>query len=346
MVSGPVVDLPLGPDGQVARTEIRDRAARGAGVLLEPSGPFTDLLHEPAPAEDVARRLAAVRFRGAPLPIGELALAPGVPFELDARGFGRHTFLSGSPAPARPTRSGVLLEQPPGGDDLRVVVLDPELGLSFHLAERRADADPAAAARYEEPARPDRRAERHGRRLASASASGELAAAQQAALLRLIQLPTATSTREIAAIAETPSSRRASRRSRGCDEHEAQRLRAASDEHRRARLRRVVARARRVSSSRRSSMATPAASWRTLARSRSRAERSLVAGSVLERALAAPRRTAPVAIVIDEAHNVCPASARGRAHRARHRGRDQDRGRGAQVRPLPDRRDPAAAEGA
>ena len=45
----------------------------------------------------------------------------------------------------------------------------------------------------------------------------------------------------------------------------------------------------------------------------------------------------PVLIVIDEAHNVCPARPAGRTDRARDRARRADRRRGAQVRPLPAR---------
>ena len=89
-----------------------------------------------------------------------------------------------------------------------------------------------------------------------------------------------------------------------------------------------------------------AASSSTSARSRRARSRSLAAGAVLERLWRERSRREPVAIVIDEAHNVCPCRARGPAHRPRHRRRDQDRRRGAQVRPLSHRRDPAAAEGA
>ena len=45
------------------------------------------------------------RSAQAQLEVGELLLAPGVPFSLDAGGFGRHTFLWAGRAPARRTRS-------------------------------------------------------------------------------------------------------------------------------------------------------------------------------------------------------------------------------------------------
>ena len=54
----------------------------------------------------------------------------------------------------------------------------------------------------------------------------------------------------------------------------------------------------------------------------------------------------PVLIVIDEAHNVCPARPGGPADRAGHRARRPDRRGGPQVRPLPAGLDPAPAEGA
>ena len=147
LVTGPVIDLALGHDAQVARTEIRYRAARGAGVLLEPSAPFTDEPHAPAPPEDVERRLAAVRFRGAPLPIGELRLAPGVPFALDAAGFGRHTFLCGQSGSGKTYSLGLLLEQLMLETDLRIVVLDPNSDFA-RMAEARPDAERDAAERW------------------------------------------------------------------------------------------------------------------------------------------------------------------------------------------------------
>ena len=180
LVTGPVIDLALGHDAQVARTEIRYRAARGAGVLLEPSAPFTDEPHAPAPPEDVARRLAAVRFRGAPLPIGELRLAPGVPFALDAAGFGRHTFLCGQSGSGKTSSLGLLLEQLMLETDLRIVVLDPNSDFA-RMAEARPDAERDAAEHWRAlGARIDVRSGE-----ALRLRIGELEPATQASILRL-----------------------------------------------------------------------------------------------------------------------------------------------------------------
>ena len=49
----------------------------------------------------------------------------GVPFELDAAGFGRHTFLCGQSGSGKTYSLGILLEQLLMETSLRVVVLDP-----------------------------------------------------------------------------------------------------------------------------------------------------------------------------------------------------------------------------
>ena len=66
-----------------------------------------------------------------------------------------------------------------------------------------------------------------------------------------------------------------------------------------------------------------------------REEQALAAGAVLERLWRLRTRREPVLIVIDEAHNVCPAEPQDPLHGAGHRHGGPDRGRGPQVRPLP-----------
>ena len=83
----------------------------------------------------------------ASLPVGELALAPGVPFELDAAGFGRHTFLCGQSGSGKTYSLGVLLERLLMETSLRVVVLDPNSDY-VRLGEPRAGADASAAERF------------------------------------------------------------------------------------------------------------------------------------------------------------------------------------------------------
>src|SRR5829696_5579680 len=113
--------------GPTVRSPVRRCASvsRGDGVLLEPSGAFTDAPMEPALPDDVRRRLAEVRFRGAALEIGELRLAEGVPFALDAAGFGRHTFLCGQSGSGKTYSLGLLLESRMVETEVPMVVREP-----------------------------------------------------------------------------------------------------------------------------------------------------------------------------------------------------------------------------
>ena len=83
---------------------------------------------------------SGARPRRARSPVGELALAPGVPFALDAGGFGRHTFLCGQSGSGKTYSLGVLLERLLMETTLRVVVLDPNSDY-VRLGEARARAD-------------------------------------------------------------------------------------------------------------------------------------------------------------------------------------------------------------
>ena len=81
--------------GLDASSGIRIRAARGDGVILDgDSLPFHDAQVRPAEPGEVADWLERLRSLRSPT-IGELLLAPGVPADLDAGGFNRHTFMCG-----------------------------------------------------------------------------------------------------------------------------------------------------------------------------------------------------------------------------------------------------------
>ena len=83
------------------------------------------------------------------LPIGSLALVEGdVPAALDASGFDRHTFLCGQSGSGKTYSLGVVLERLLLETELRIVVIDPNSDF-VRLAEARAGADPALAARLE-----------------------------------------------------------------------------------------------------------------------------------------------------------------------------------------------------
>jgi hypothetical protein len=144
---GPVVELALEQSSQVGRVEVRFRAARGDGVVLDDSAPFTDARFVRAAPSDVEAWLDGVAARGARLPVGRLRLAEGVPFALDAAGFGRHTFLCGQSGSGKTYGLGLVLERLLLETGLRIVVLDPNSDFA-RMAETRAGADPAPAERW------------------------------------------------------------------------------------------------------------------------------------------------------------------------------------------------------
>jgi hypothetical protein len=91
--------------------------------------------------------LADTAPRRATLPVGELTLAPGVPFALDAGGFDRHTFFCGQSGSGKTYSLGVVLEQLLLETGLRIVILDPNSDFA-RLGTVRADVGEATAARW------------------------------------------------------------------------------------------------------------------------------------------------------------------------------------------------------
>jgi hypothetical protein len=179
----------LGFDGAegAARVETRVivRLARGSGALLEGEvAPFHDAtVRAAAPGEVQAwlDRAAAPRAR---LQIGDLVLAEGVPYSLDAGGFGRHTFLCGQSGSGKTYALGLILERLLLETDLRVVVLDPNSDYA-RMARVRKGTDRHLAKRYRTAAAGVvvRRGTRGPGRLAVRIA--DLDPAVQAAMLRL-----------------------------------------------------------------------------------------------------------------------------------------------------------------
>ena len=98
-----------------------------------------------------ARGSSETRPNRAELEIGELVLAEGVSFALDAGGFDRHTFLCGQSGSGKTYSLGLVLERLLLGTDLRIIILDPNSDF-VRLAEVREGADPALVSRYEEAA--------------------------------------------------------------------------------------------------------------------------------------------------------------------------------------------------
>lgn len=279
------------------------RLARGDGDLLETDGrPFHDALVRPATAAEVSDWLERARPDRARLEVGELALAPGVPFSLDAGGFGRHTFLCGQSGSGKTYSLGVLVEQLLMQTDLRVVVLDPNSDY-VRLGEPSPQANADSSARYETVARSV--AVRSG--TSGASRIGvrlrDLSPSRQAAVLRLDPVADRHEYAELLNLVEDENIRSLDDLARS--PAEALKLRAhnlgvdqwdiwpgadgaslTEDIEDAAGARCLVV---------------------DLGSLPTREEQTLAAGAVLEQLWSQRSRRQPCAIVIDEAHNICPA---------------------------------------
>jgi DNA helicase HerA-like ATPase len=241
----------------------------------------------------------------AQLPIGGLALAPGVGFALDAGGFGRHSFLCGQSGSGKTYSLGVMLEQLLLETTLRVVVLDPNSDF-VRITETLESVEPELAERY--------RAATAGLAIHRAGATdgdrlrlrlAELERRAQAALLGLdpvadreehALLDELIDTDGVAGVqrmleSDRPEARRLSLRARnlGIDrfsiwarEDKGSTVKEAADGQGRG----VVV---------------------DLGSLPSRTEQALAATAVLDALWRRRERREPVLIVIDEAHNVCPA---------------------------------------
>jgi DNA helicase HerA-like ATPase len=146
----------LGAVSETAATEglegagsgILFRLARGHGVILDGDGqPFHAASVRPADPAEVRSWLEHTRPARAVLTIGDLLLAPGVPATLDSGGLNRHTFMCGQSGSGKTYSLGVLLERVLAETSLRVVVLDPNSDY-IGLAQIREAADPELAQRY------------------------------------------------------------------------------------------------------------------------------------------------------------------------------------------------------
>jgi len=283
------------------------RHARGEGAILDgPDRPFHDATVRSATPAEVGAWAARIAKPRARLDIGELTLARGLGHELDAAGFDRHSFLCGQSGSGKTYALGVMLERLLTETDLRLVVLDPNSDF-VRLDRVRAGADPAEASRY--------RAVADGIEVHSATPGvgrrlrlmlRELEPDTQAALLRLDPIADGDEYAELAALLaeERPPSLEALMASKHPD------------------ARKLATRVRNLGADRFGIWAHgepgsvldaveaggPRCVVVDLGSLPTPQEQSLVAAAVLGRLWRHRERRAPVLIVIDEAHNVCPAS--------------------------------------
>jgi uncharacterized protein len=283
--------------------QVRVRAGRGEGVVLDGDGrPFHDATMHPAQPDQVGEWLERTLPDRPALEVGELALEPGVPFGLDASGFGRHTFLCGQSGSGKTYALGVLLERLLIETSLRVVVLDPNSDY-VRLGETRDDADPNLAERFAALARSV--AVRRG----ASEADGirvrfrELSPARQAALLRLDPLADREEYAELAALVEDDSIRSIADLERF--ESDLLKLRARNLGVDRWG---IWPRSEGISlAAELDDAAGPRCIVVDLGSLATRDEQAVTAGTVLERLWRRRAARQPMAVVIDEAHNVCPA---------------------------------------
>jgi hypothetical protein len=279
------------------------RAASGDGALLEGDGrPFHDAPVRPATGEEVSAWLERTRPDRTRIEVGELALARGVPFALDAGGFGRHTFLCGQSGSGKTYSLGVLLEQLLMQTRLRVVVLDPNSDY-VRLGEPSVEAADESVERY--------RAAAEAVAVRSGTSGPEpirvrlrdLSPDHQAALLRLDPVADRGEYADLLALVEDENVR-------------------SLEDFARSSVEGLKLRAHNLGVDRwgiwpgaegdslpdeLEGSAAPRCIVVDLGSLPTREEQALAAGAVLERLWRQRARREPVAIVIDEAHNVCPA---------------------------------------
>ena len=130
------------PDADPVRSPDRHRDDARALAVVPRRRPLP-----PRPAEAIGRWQESSRGRGAMLRLGEAAMAPGVLAELNAAGFGRHSFLCGQSGSGKSYAMGVILEQLLLETDIPIVVLDPNSDAT-RLQELADGADPALAERW------------------------------------------------------------------------------------------------------------------------------------------------------------------------------------------------------
>lgn len=315
LVREEAAELSLPVDPSVASgvsTRVVVRSARGEGRLLGTDAtPFHDALARPAGAEEVAAWLGERGRPKAPLTVGELARADGVPFALDARGFDRHTFFCGQSGSGKTYSLGVVLERLLLETSLRVIVLDPNSDF-VRLRDAHPRADAALAARWPQVAET---IAVHGAGVGSSGPTGplderlrlrfpQLSPAAHAALLRLDPIDDREEYADLARLVDDGA------------EGVAAFERALSGDGAR-----LATRARNLGVDRFGVWArddpgslTDALDrddWRCLVVDlgslAERDEQALVAGVVLDHLWERRARREPVLVVIDEAHNVCPA---------------------------------------
>jgi hypothetical protein len=306
---GPEIQIGAGGAGNILSHIPFDRLA-GRGVMLTPSEPFHNAIFTPASNTAVREWSLEARPSRATLRVGEATLSSGVDIDLDAAGFGRHTFLCGQSGSGKSYALGLILEQLLLRTTLPIVVLDPNSDAT-RLRQLRPGAGPDASERWDAIA-PRIRVRGVGR-------AGEerlrlrffdLDLATQEALLGLDPLRDREEFDALRQVLEADAAGRS-----------ASELEAMLYDHPDPQLRALALRIRNLGAlewpiwSRDSADPGLLAEldrpdWRCLVVDLGSialpSTRALVATAVLSRLWARRAERRPVLVVIDEAHNVCP----------------------------------------
>lgn len=303
----------------------RIRSTHGTGVLLSrltgrdlvtPDGTdvFDAATIETADGATVGRYLDGSSGKRSRLAVGSLERSDGAPSAfLRADGFDRHTFLCGQSGSGKTYALGLVLEQLILQTSLRIVIIDPNSDF-VKLNRVRKGVSQAAARAYRTKA-----GELQVLRRASLAKSGsnamrvwfsDLAEVEQAATLRLDPLADREEYAELSAIAETFGGKRYSlrdvlKRARESNEGAARQLAL------RIMNLRVTDWAVWAKGSEKSSAeqlrATTRAAVLDIGTLSSQAAKFVVAANVIGNLWRAREQRLPTLIVIDEAHNICPA---------------------------------------
>ena len=332
-----------GGDGPAVRSRLAIRAAYGEGVILSGDGrPFHDAAIRPASPDEVEAWLAEGAGGRARLPIGELRLAPGVPFALDAGGFDRHTFFCGQSGSGKTYSLGVVLEQLLLETSLRIVILDPNSDFA-RLDQVRPGVEEETAQRW--------RALADGIHIRSGAGDSrlclrmrELSREAQAAALRLDPVADREEHAELDTIIDDARPESVEELLGGA-RPQFERAGAAHPQPRHRPLGRVGARQRRVGDdpARRRRGALPRARPRVARQPRGAGARGHCGA---RDAVGAAGRAAAGADRDRRGPQRLPQRPARRADRGRDRVRGADRRRGPQVRPLHARLHAATPEGA
>jgi hypothetical protein len=289
--------------GSTVRGRLVARAAHGTGNLLEGDGSaFHDATMRPATPDEVQAWLVRTAPARARLPIGELTLAPGVPFALDAGGFNRHTFFCGQSGSGKTYSLGVILEQLLLETKLRIVILDPNSDFA-RFGSVRAGVEEQTAARWQALA-PGIEVRGGGARRLHLRLR-EVSPPAQAAVLRLDPIADREEYAEFAALLEEQGPA-------AIDDlagSERPQARALGQRIRNLGVDRWAVWSRGAEDSAIEALADAGTRCLVLdvGSLDTREEQALVAESVLSTLWERRTERQPVLIVIDEAHNVCPA---------------------------------------